>query len=136
VYKGYLNKKYIVLAGVLTISIFISIIDIFPKIYVYKKNFSKAIIYEYGTKKVAFTSSESEYFLNRLKVDCRVNDIINNKEDFNIRLNNNGEIIIKDKIEESFIMLRDNNYGIIDLLNDDESIVFIGNKIYINERGN
>ncbi|MGL5821400.1 MAG: hypothetical protein ACRCYE_07185, partial [Sarcina sp.] len=96
---------------------------------------NSAIIYEYGISKVAFTNSESDFFLKRLKSECRVNDIINNKEDLNIRLNNSGKIIIKDKIEESFIMLRGNNYGIIDLLNDDESIVFIGNKIYINERG-
>ncbi|MGL5634565.1 MAG: ComEC/Rec2 family competence protein [Sarcina sp.] len=135
IYKGYLSKRYIVLAGFLVVSIFISLINVFPKLYIYKKNFNSAIIYEHGINKIAFTSSESDFFLKRLKSECRVNSIINNEEDLNIRLNNSGKIIIKDKIEESFIMLRDNNYGIIDLLNDDESIVFIGNKIYINERG-
>ena len=88
-----------------------------------------------GLEKVAYTNSESEYFLDNLQKEYSVNEIHKVEENIQIYLGGKTAVLIKPDLDESFIMLRGNNYGIIDLLNKDENLVLIKNRIYINERG-
>lgn len=135
IYNKYLDIKYYKLSFSLVISLVIMTFSYFPVVSIYNQKFSNAIIVEHGFGKIAYTNSESEYFLNSLKKEYNLNKIESVKKDTPIYLADKTILLIKPDIDKSFIMLRDNNYGIIDLLNKDESIVFIKNRIYIDERG-
>ncbi|MGL5575116.1 MAG: ComEC/Rec2 family competence protein, partial [Sarcina sp.] len=135
IYKGYINIKYYKLSFSFMISLIFMTFNIFPVISIYNQKFSNAIIIEKGFEKVAYTNSESEYFLDNMKKECNVNKIEKVKKDTHIYLGDKSILLIKPEVDKSFIMLRDDNYGIIDLLNKDERIVFIKNRIYIDERG-
>lgn len=135
IYNKYLDIKYYKLSFSLVISLVIMTFSYFPVVSIYNQKFSNAIIVERGFGKIAYTNSESEYFLNSLKKEYNLNKIESVKKDTPIYLADKTILLIKPDIDKSFIMLRDNNYGIIDLLNKDESIVFIKNRIYIDERG-
>lgn len=134
-YKGYIDIKYYKLSFSFLISLIIMTFSLFPVVSVYNKKFSSAIIIETGFKRIAYTNSKSEYFLESIRKECNVNQIEVISKDVPIYLGDESILLIKHDIDKSFIMLRDNNYGIIDLLNKDESIVFIKNRIYIDERG-
>ena len=135
IYKGYIDKRYYKLSYFLVIGIVVTIFNIVPVISVYEKSFSRAIIVEYGFSKIAYTNSKSDYFINSLGKECKVNNIKKVEKNMKLDIGYKREILIKPKIDESFIMLRGNNYGIIDLLNKDENLVLIKNRIYIDERG-
>ncbi|MGL4655931.1 MAG: ComEC/Rec2 family competence protein [Sarcina sp.] len=135
IHKEYVDIKYYKLSFSFIISLVIMTFSVFPVVSIYNQNFSNAVIIEHGFKKVAYTNSKSEYFLESIRKECNLNKIEEVDKDIPIYLGKNSILLIKPDIDESFIMLRDNNYGIIDLLNKDESIVFIKNRIYIDERG-
>ncbi|MGL4761283.1 MAG: ComEC/Rec2 family competence protein [Sarcina sp.] len=135
IYKGYLDIKYYRAAYSSVVIVFIGMFTLMPTVSVYTENFSNAIIVRQGLEKIAYTNSESEYFKMNLQKEHSVNDIRKVDENISLYLDDETVLLIKPDIDESFIMLRDNNYGIIDLLNKDENLVLIKNRIYINERG-
>lgn len=135
IYNGYLDKIYFKFSYFLVMLIFIMQFNIFPSVYIYKDSFNTAIVLEKGLKKVAYTNKNNEFFYESIRKNCNLNDIKLVKKDLSIELSKKSNMIINDKVNGSFIMLRDNNYDIIDLLNEDERMILIGNKIYISERG-
>lgn len=135
IYNGYLDKIYFKFSYFLVMLIFIMQFNIFPSVYIYKDSFNTAIVLEKGLKKVAYTNKNNEFFHESIRKNCNLNDIKLVKKDLSIELSKKSNMIINDKVNGSFIMLRDNNYDIIDLLNEDERMILIGNKIYISERG-
>ena len=135
IYKGYIEIKYYRLSYSLVLALILMSFTLNPTISLYNQKFSNALIIDHGFKRVAYTSSKSEYFLDKLKREFNVNRIEEVKKDTPIYLGKEAILLIKEEIDKSFIMLSGRNYGIIDLLNKDESIVFIKNRIYIDERG-
>lgn len=135
IYNGNLRKEYVKINYVLLGFLLLSQFSVFTTIELYEKNFSSAIIIRRGFERVAYTNSESDYFLRSLKNEYRVNEIVDVDKSKVINYDSKAKIIIKEDIDESFIMLRGKNCGIIDLLNKDEKAVLIKDRIYIDERG-
>lgn len=135
IYKGFIKIDYYKISYFLVFSIFIYEINVFPTVYIFQKEFNKAIVVESLFKKTAYTNSKSSYFIDELKKEYSINNVENLKGDYLIDFGKGVKIIIKPNIDDSFIMLRKKNYDIIDMLNRDENAIFIKNRIYINERG-
>ncbi|WP_066872383.1 ComEC/Rec2 family competence protein [Clostridium mediterraneense] len=135
IYKGYLNKKFFVLCCMLIFVIFMSEFSLFTKLYLYEDTWNNALIIENGFKKVAYTSNDSDIFINKIKKENAINKVKVLKKDIMLNLRNNFNIYVNPKIKGSFIMLSNDNYDIIDLLNEDEKVVIMFNEIYIDERG-
>ena len=135
IYKGYLEMKYYKLSYSFFVVLFLMSFTINPTISLYNQRFNNALIIERGFERIAYTSSKSEYFLEKVKKKFNVSKVEEVKKDIPIYLGKEAILFLKEDIDKSFIMLSGNNYGIIDLLNKDESIVFIKNRIYIDERG-
>lgn len=135
IYKGYLDKIYFKFSYFLVGLIIIMEFSLFPNIYIYKDRFNTAIVLEKGFEKMAYTNKNNKFFEESVRKNCKLNDIKLVKKDILVELGKNSNIFINDKMSGSFIMLSDDNYDIIDLLNEDEKMILIGNKIYISERG-
>ena len=135
IYKGYLNKKFLLLSCMLVVVIFISEFSLFTKLYLYEDKWNNALIIEDGFEKVAYTSNDSDIFIDKIKKENAINKVKVLKKDVMLNLRNNFNIYLNPKIKGSFIMLSNDNYDIIDLLNEDEKVVIMFNEIYIDERG-
>ncbi len=135
IYKAYLNRKFFVLCCMLISVIFMSEFSLFTKLYLYEDTWNNALIIENGFEKVAYTSNDSDIFINKIKKENTINKVKVLKKDIMLNLRNNFNIYVNPKIKGSFIMLSKHNYDIIDLLNEDEKVVIMFNEIYIDERG-
>ncbi|MGL4991461.1 MAG: ComEC/Rec2 family competence protein [Sarcina sp.] len=131
IYKGYVERKYYKFSFVLMFLLLCSNYTMFTTIEIYRSGFNSAIIIQDGFTKVSYTSSKSTYFLDMLKKEYEVNNIRSISDDIILSKGISEKIIIKPKIDESFIMLRGNNYDIIDMLNRDEKIIVTNKKVYI-----
>ncbi|WP_297436310.1 ComEC/Rec2 family competence protein [uncultured Clostridium sp.] len=134
-YKGHLSRVYIKINYMLLGLLILSQFSFFTTVSVYEKNFSKAIIIRSGFSRIAYTNSDSDYFIKALAKEYRVSEIVPVNKNKLVYGNGEMKIIIKGDIDESFIMLRGQNCGIIDLLNNDEKAILIKDRIYIDERG-
>ncbi len=135
IYKAYLNRKFFVLCCMLISVIFMSEFSLFTKLYLYEDTWNNALIIENGFEKIAYTSNNSDIFINKIKKENAINKVKVLKKDIMLNLRNNFNIYVNPKIKGSFIMLSKHNYDIIDLLNEDEKVVIMFNEIYIDERG-
>lgn len=131
IYKGYVRREYYKFSFVLILLLLFSNYTIFTTVEIYRDEFNSAIIIQDRFNKVAYTSSKSMYFLDILKKEYALNNVQSISNDIILSKGLLKKIIIKPKIDESFIMLRGDNYDIIDMLNRDEKIIVTNKKVYI-----
>lgn len=104
-------------------------------ISVFNSNFNKSIIIKNGFNKVAYTYSDNEYFKEEIKKEYSLSNVEELKEKEALKIDDDFYLCFNNKIESSFIMLKENKYDIIDLLNKEKRLYHKGKFIYIDERG-
>ncbi|MGL5615379.1 MAG: ComEC/Rec2 family competence protein [Sarcina sp.] len=136
-YMDYLKVnsfKFKELGYLLFIGVVIGSFNFSTTFSIYKKDFNKALVVSSGFYKEAFSFSENQYFNEEIKKDFSLTelDFINNQKA--IKLEEDFYLFIDKEIENSFILLKDNKYDIIDLLNEEKILYHKGKFIYVNER--
>ncbi|MGL5245145.1 MAG: hypothetical protein ACRC7R_08245, partial [Sarcina sp.] len=99
-------------------------------IELYKERYNNALIVQYGFKRMAISNSNNDYFNNTLLKKFFLHEVINISNDNICKIGNKYILYIDKNLSKPYLMLRNKEYDIIALRNNERYIIsFLNGKL-------